>query len=207
MKVKKLLCIMMAALLLSACGTKGDVDASQGDAKNEAVEENNEQAGPKSAIDMREQGNPTTINLSDIVEKDLTAWIKVSTAFDPTLSVYCSDLIPYGTQAFVVTFKISNADFEPQNMYWCYQFITPEGTVSLWNNTSAADQITVDGDGTYRMVFDVQKALGTSIDTVESLQIVLPGLAETTTTVVEFTEAFVLTDASEISMFTSGKVE
>lgn len=223
MKLKKVLCMMLlSTLVLAACGSenavKGNDSKSEVESENTVAvieessevvtEEANVQAA--SAVKLWEQGNPTTIILSDIVEEssdDWKAWIKVSTAFDPTLSVYSSDLIPQNTQAVIVQFKVSNLDCGTQNMYWCYQLITADGTVSLWNDTSAADQLTIDGDGTYQFVFDANKALGTPIDKVESLQMVLPGLTETTTTKVEFMGAKAITDANDVSLFTTGKVE
>ncbi len=221
MKFKKLLCtLLLSTLVLTACGSEstemGNENQSNTESENmvseEASQENSEDAVVRasSAVKLWEQGNPTSIVLADIVEEsseDWKAWIKVSTAFDPTLSVYSSDLIPQNTQAVVVTFKISNMDCGMQNMYWCYQLITADGTVSLWNDTSAADKLTIDGDGTYQFVFDANKALGAPIDKVESLQIVLPGLTETTTTKVEFLGAKAITDANDVSLFTSGKVE
>ncbi len=223
MKLKKVLCTMLlSTLILAACGSEEAVEGSANKSEVESestvavIEESGEVVTEEasvqaaSAVKLWEQGNPTTITLSDIVEEssdDWKAWIKVSTAFDPTLSVYSADLIPQSTQAVVVTFKVSDLDCGTQNMYWCYQLITGDGTVSLWNDTSTADQLTIDGDGTYQFVFDANKALGAPIDKVESLQIVLPGLTETTTTKVEFLGAKAITDANDVSLFVTGKVE
>lgn len=221
MKLRKLLCMMAVAVLaLTACGSKDkgedkDTQSTVEDAGQDATgtdEKDTESEAPKaaSAVRLVEQGNPKKINLVDIVEDggdDWKAWIKISTAFDPELSVYSCDMVPENTAAVVVTFKVSNMDCTEQNMYWCYQLATADGTVSLWDNTSLADQLTVTGDGTYQFVFDATKALGAPISKVESLQMVFPGLTETTATVVELVEAQAITDESEIALFTSGKLD
>ena len=208
MKFTKLFCLIVAAvLLLTACGTNGGAETTA-PVQTTAPEETVKTAA--SAVKLLEQGNPKKIPLMDIVEEsseDWKAWIKVSTAFDPELSVYSSDMVPANTQAIVVTFKVSNMDCGQQTMYWCYQLIGENGTVSVWNDTSPTDQLTVTGDGTYQFVFDATKALGGAIVTVESLQMVFPGLTETTTTTVELLEAKAITDASDIGLFTSGKLE
>ncbi|MBE5940110.1 MAG: hypothetical protein E7266_06910 [Lachnospiraceae bacterium] len=207
MKLRNLACIMVVAVCcLTACGSN-DKDTNKETTTQAETTEGNVAASAKKLL---EQGNPKKINLVDIVEgkdDDWKAWIKVSTAFDPTLSVYSTDSVPAGTQAIVVTFKVDNMDCEQQEMYWCYQLITADGTVSLWNDTSAADKLTVIGDGTYQFVFDATKALGGAIQTVESFQMVLPGLTETTTTTVEFVSAVALTDAKDISMYESKKLD
>lgn len=222
MKARKLLCMLCFAMFtFAACGSKDDV-------KNQATVTPEATATPTpeptatstptpsptpqaaSARSLKEQGNPTKIYLADIVEgkgDDWKAWIKVSTAFDPTLSVYSYDLIPENTEGFVVNFKVKDMDCSEQTMYWCYQFKTASGTVSLWDDTSAADQLTITGDGTYQFVFDAIKAIGEPILQVESLQIVFPGLTENTTTIVELTGAKAVTNAADLAFFTTGKVE
>lgn len=163
-----------------------------------------------SAYSLKKQGNPTKIYLADIVEgksEPYKAWIKVSTAFDPTLSIYSSDLIQENTEGFVVNFKVTDMDCGEQTLYWCYQFKTASGTVSLWNDTSAADKLTISGDGSYQFVFDAIKAVGEPILQVESFQMVFPGLSENTTTVVELTGAKAVTDAADLAFFQTGKIE
>ena len=209
MKLRKLLCIMVVATcFLTGCSSNEEAEKeTETKAKTEAETDNKETAVGKKLL---EQGNPKAINLLDIVEEDDTdwkAWIKVSTAFDPTLSVYSTDSISTGTQAVVVTFNVSNMDCEQQDMYWCYQIITADGTVSLWDDTSAADKLTITGDGKYQFVFDATKALGGPIQTVESLQMVFPGLTETTTTKVELVSAVALDNADDIAKFQSKKLD
>jgi len=217
--MKKLLVMLCFALiLLAACGAKEqEADPTPTVAPTEtptpeptATSTPTPTPGPASARSLKEQGNPTKIYLADIVEgkgDDWKAWIKVSTAFDPKLSVYSYDLIPENVEGFVVNFKVSDMDCGEQTMYWCYQFKTASGTVSLWNNSSAADQLTIAGDGTYQFVFDAIKAIGEPILQVESLQMVFPGLTEKTTTIVELTGAKAVTDAADLSFFATGKVE
>lgn len=213
MKGKKALGILLiSALFLTACGGEKQSGATEPEIKTESAVSDGKEEAPAaaSAVALCKQGNPTTISLADIAEEskeDYKAWIKVSTAFDPELSVYSADLIPENTQAIVVQFQVSNMDCGEQDMYWCYQLITADGTVSLWDDTSAADKLHITGDGTYQFVFDAGKALGMPIVTVESLQMVFPGLTETTQTTVELLDAKAITDAGEVSLFTSGKLD
>lgn len=197
---------MVACCLVGCAG--GEADVKEPASADEQVSTDENVAA--SAKKLLEQGNPKKINLVDIVEgsgDDWKAWIKISTAFDPTLSVYSTDSFPSETKAVVITFSVSNMDCEQQDMYWCYQLATADGSVSLWNDTSAADKLTVTGDGKYQFVFDATKALGGAITGVESLQIVFPGLTETTTTVVELESAIALTDEADISLYESKKLD
>lgn len=212
MKLKKYLCTFCLVMMtFSACGSQEAAENVQSQvAEATATPAPTEMPKASSASSLKEQGNPTQINLADIVEgegDDWKAWIKISTAFDPTLSVYSYDLIPENTEGFVVDFSVKNMDCGEQTMYWCYQFKTAGGTVSLWNDTSEADQLTITGDGTYQFVFDANKAIGEPILQVESLQMVLPGLSENTTTVVEILGGKAVTDAADLSFFKTGKVE
>ncbi len=206
MKLRKLFCIMMvAACFLTGCNN-GESAGTEASSSEKTSENQTQSVGKK----LLEQGNPTSINLADIVEEgdtDWKAWIKVSTAFDPTLSVYWADNFPAETQAVVVTFTVSNMDCDSQDMYWCYQLITGGETVSLWNDSSDADKLTISGDGKYQFVFDATKAIGGPIETVESLQMVFPGLTDVTTTVVEFESAVALTNADDIAKFESKKLD
>lgn len=220
MKAKKYLCMLgLAVLTLAACGSKQEAEptatpeptaTAAPTATPEPTATPTPTPGPVSVRSLKEQGNPTKIYLADIVEgkgSDWKAWIKVSTAFDPTLSVYSYDLIPENTEGFVVNFKVKDLDCGEQTMYWCYQFKTASGTVAVWNNSSTADQLTITGDGTYQFVFDAMKAVGEPILQVESFQMVLPGLTKDTTTIVEFLGAKAVTDAADLAFFATGKVE
>ena len=217
MKARKLVCMLgLAMLTLAACGSKENAQNQEVVTPEATATATPEPPTPSptpqapSARSLKEQGNSAKIYLADIVEgkgDDWKAWIKVSTAFDPTLSVYSADLIPENTEGFVVNFKVKDMDCGEQTMYWCYQFKTASGTVSLWNDSSAADKLTITGDGTYQFVFDAMKAVGEPILQVESLQIVFPGLTEKTTTIVELTGAKAVTDAADLAFFATGKVE
>lgn len=216
--------LLMAAILtvfaFTACGTKNSdskTDGSQipeaatGETISEGVEDGN--AGkdelPK-ANKMMEQGNPLTVKLSDIAEAggdDFKAWIKISTAFDPELSMYQSDMIPEKTAGIVVDFTVDGMDIDKTEMYWCYQITSGGESISLWDNTSAADKLTVDGDGSYRLVFDAGKALGGTIDLVESLQMVFPGISETTSTTVTVDYAGHIDQSMDMADFVTGKIQ
>lgn len=223
MKAKKFLVMLcFAMIMMAACGSKKQeaeptatpvptaTTAPTATPEPTATPTPSPTPQPASAVALVKQGNPTKIYLAEIAEgkgKDCKAWIKVSTAFDPTLSVYSYDLIPENTEGFVVNFKVKDMDCGEQTMYWCYQFKTASGTVSLWNDSSAADKLTITGDGKYQFVFDAIKAIGEPILQVESFQMVFPGLSEDTTTIVELTGAQAVTDAADLSFFATGKVE
>lgn len=217
MKVKKYLVLLcFAMVMMAACGSEKQEAAPTETPVPTATTAPTETPTPTptplpaSAVSMVKQGNPTKIYLAEIAEgkgDDCKAWIKVSTAFDPTLSVYSYDVIPENTEGFVVNFKVKDMDCGEQTMYWCYQFKTASGTVSLWNDTSAADKLTITGDGSYQFVFDAIKAIGEPILQVESFQMVFPGISEETTTIVELTGAYAVTDAADLASFATGKVE
>ncbi len=212
---------LAAALCFAACG-KSEGGASQqtqaADGTDAAGEDNKEgetggQDGdspgelPK-ANRMVEQGNPLSVKLSDIAEESgdtFNAWIKISTAFDPELSMYQSDMIPEGTKGIVVDFTVEGMDIDGTVMYWCYQITSGGESISLWDDTSGADKLTVDGNGSYRAVFDAQKALGGDIDKIESLQLVFPGISETTSTVVTVDYAGYIDGSMDLSDFVTGK--
>ena len=204
-----LMSIMMVMGLACGCGKEEKKETQQTEKTSEKATEE-EKKDATSEVALNKQGNPLEVALVDIVEEDTDdwkAWIKISTLYDPELSMYSSDLIPQNTQAIVVTFTVSNMDCEAQEMYWCYQLGAVGETVAVWDNTSPADKLMVDGDGTYTFVFDANKALGAPIDTVESFQMVFPGLTETTTTTVKVKSAVAITNASDVANYTSNKVE
>ena len=210
-------CLLLTAAL-SACGQNADPETTAADetaeaATNEDTSATQETAAPQPAAvtSLKEQGNPTTIALSDIAESssdgDFKAWIKVSTQYDPNLSVYSYDLIPSDAEGIIVTFTVSDMDTDEATLYWCYQLETADSTVSVWDTSSPADTLTITGDGTYTMVFNARTALGAPISVVDSLQIVFPGLTETTTTTFSFDGAWATTDESDLSLYTTGSVE
>lgn len=103
--------------------------------------------------------------------------------------MYNSDSVPAGTTGVVVDFEVSGMDIDESELHWCYELVSGEDTVSLWDESSPADKLTIKEDGKYRMVFDAQKALGGTLDSIGSLQIVFPGFDETTETKVKVLSA------------------
>lgn len=158
------------------------------------------------AVSMIAQGNPTTINLADIVEKDMNAWVKISTQFDPELSMYSYDTLAADTCAIAVDLTVSNFDCGESTLYWCYQLKSGENTVAVWDNTSPTDTLTITEDGRYMLVFDVQAALGGTLDTIESLQVVFPCASETTSTVLTVNSVKCVTNADELEYFVTGPI-
>lgn len=222
MKKVKLLAILMAAamLTLSACnssdntsdgGTTTDTNDNQ-TGIDTAQEDNTQDTTPMltSAVDMREQGNMTRIQLADIMETSgdaYAAWIKISTQFDPELSMYSYDTMPAGTIAIIVDFTVSHFDESEATLYWGYQLISNGTSQSVWDGTSAADTLMITEDGSYTIVFDAQKALGGPIDSIESFQLVFPSQSETPATEVSVTRVRCLTDENDLQYVSSGRTE
>lgn len=208
--MRKIICVMAAvmtaALLFSAC-SNGESNGETSGPAGESVSADAKESGADStskANSMILQGNPTTINLAEIAEESedtYNAWIKISTIYDPELSMYSSDSVPEGTTGIVVDFTVSGMDVDEATLYWCYELVSGGETVSVWDDTSPADKLTINGDGSYRMVFDAEKALGGTIDSICSLQIVFPGISETTTTSVTVDSAGYVDSSMNISDF------
>lgn len=203
--MKKITAFLLAALMvfaiLSGCA------ANEGEGTTD-VTETAPQAPVTSAVKMKEQGNPTEILLADIAEESgdaANAWIKISTQYDPTLSIYSYDLIPSGTIAIAVTFTVSNFDCGESTLYWGYQLISGGQTFAVWDGTSPADTLTVNGDGTYTIVFNANTALGGPIETIESFQLVFPCTMETLTEV-SVDSAKCITDEADLAYFVTGAV-
>lgn len=210
-KMKKIImgCTVMAAIALmsTACSNQNktvkEVDTT-------AVEETTTEQEQQSLKKMTEQGNPLEVNLAEISEENdgkYKAWLKISTAYDDTLSMYNTDSVPAGTTAIVVDMEISGMDISDTTLYWCYELTSGEDQISVWNDSSPSDKLTVNGDGKYRMVFDAKKALGGTIDNIGSLQIVSPGFDEKTATKVKVISAGYLGGDADISDYVTGKVE
>ncbi|MDD6234854.1 MAG: hypothetical protein PUB17_06725 [Lachnospiraceae bacterium] len=202
-------CTVMAAIALmsTACSnqnkTAKEVDTT-------AVEETITEQEQQSLKKMTEQGNPLEVNLAEIAEEndgEYKAWLKISTVYDELLSMYNSDSVPAGTTAIVVDMEISGMDISETTLCWCYELTTGENLISVWDDSSASDKLTVKEDGRYRMVFDAKKALGGTIDKIGSLQIVFPGFDETTGTKVKVISAGYLGGDADISDYVTGKLE
>ncbi len=210
-KIKLIGCLIFLPIILSACSnTSSNSTVKETTKETTSAVSEETTTGPVSASLLTVQGNPLAINLSDIVEEgteDYKAWIKISTLYDPEDSMYNSDSIPFNCSGIVVTFKISDMDCEPVELYWCYQLTSNGETVAVWDDTSKSDKLLVSEDGTYTMVLDTQKAFQGTIETMESLQIVFPGLTETTTTKFEVLDAVSIIDSSDLSYYTTGKTE
>ena len=197
--------------ILTGCGNNSGGGAQTTTAPETTVAETTtpEETTAKQAAGkaMLEQGNPLEINLAEIVEKDSNAWIKISTQFDPELSMYSYDSVSAGTAGIMVDFTVEDMDVDSATLYWCYQLTSGEKSISVWDTTSPAEQLTITGDGRYVMVFDANVALGGALDEIESLQIVFPGLSEDTSTVFEVNEARYLSSTEDMSVYVTGKVE
>lgn len=209
-------CALTAFSMIGCSNSKGQDETNntvenQGEVNNEKTEPETETEKADSAlISMREQGNPLEVNLSEIAEEGAdtyNAWLKISTAYDDTLSMYSVDSIAAGTKAVVVDFTVSGMDIDEAVLYWCYEITYDGNTISLWDDSSAADKLTITGDGTYRMVFDANKALGGDIESVGSLQIVFPGFDDLTETKVTVLSAGCLGQDAVVDDYVTGEVK
>lgn len=215
MKKFRLLGILIATTLMVACGkandsTKNTTDNTQETATldENSVEEAFSQIA--SAVEMKEQGNPTSIYLADIMEESgdaYAAWIKISTQFDPELSMYSYDTMASGTEAIVVDFTVTNFDESEATLYWGYQLTSSGSSYSVWDGTSVADTLTITEDGSYTIVFDAAKALGGPIESIESFQLVFPAQSDTTGTRVSVTKVTCITDAADLQYVSTGKAK
>lgn len=201
--------IACAAVMLAGCGnkTKSDETTAQATESSEAVskEESSAEVEPESSVKkMLDQGNPHKVVLGEIAEED-KSWIKVSTAFDETLSMYSCDSISQGVTAVVVDFEVSGLETESATVYWCYMVDANGETISLWDDTSTADRLEITEDGKYRIVFDTRKALGAPMDSIQSLQLVFTNVSEETKTELTVESAGYVTD-EDISSLVSGKL-
>ena len=213
MKKMKLLALLTAAFLLTACGNSDGQSQDQTDTtpiSNDTESGVDASAPTISAVEMKQQGNPTSIQLADIMEESgdaYAAWIKISTQFDAELSMYSYDTLAAGTIAIAVDFKVEHFDETESTLYWGYQLTSGGQSYSVWDGTSPADTLTVTEDGTYTIVFDAQKALGGPIEAIESFQLVFPAQSDTTATKVSVTKVRCITDAGDLEYLTTGKAE
>lgn len=193
---------VLMSVILTGCGETPKTPAAP-EKETEAPAETVTKEEPKYTAFL-DQGNPHSIVLGDIAEDD-KAWIKISTAFDPELSMYSSDVIPQKVTAFVVDFEVTGLE-NASTLYWCYMLDSGENTFSVWDDSSNSDKLEITEDGKYRFVFDAKKALGGNADVVSSLQIVFPNISDATKTQFSVTGAgYVLDD--DISSFVTGKTE
>ena len=203
------LCVA-TAVLATGCGSKKtDNAAAETENKTTVATTQEAVAKPQTARPMLEQGNSRTVALADIVEEsgdEFRTWIKLSTLYDPLDSMYQADVIPEGTVAIVVDFTIENLESETE-IFWNYQVQSGETGFSVWDTSSPADKLTVKEDGSYRLVFDAQTALGGTVDVIESLQFVIPSKTDTLTTTVTVNSAITLTDTADLEFYQTGALE
>ena len=202
---KKLLVLMLAcSMVISSCGQSGSDD---GEKKTQATTNEAADAGAsgeettqapeedENKWPLTAQGNPLAPDLNEILEEDengtYTAWIKISTQYDPELSMYLYDNIPEGTTKIVVDFSITGFDIPAGSTtaYWCYQLTAGGEGYSVWDESSPTEKLEITGDGDYTITFDAGQYLAGPIEEIQSLQIVFPGFNETTSTVIAVKEA------------------
>ena len=181
--MKKTLILILTGIMtmtLMACGSGEKKEAGTTAEDGTTVEE---QDASVSAVAMREQGNPLSIDLADIVEisedGSCGAWVKLSTKFDPELSMFSTDTLAPETVALVVDFAVTDLDVEEATLMFQYQLVNGEMTYSVWDESSAADKLTITEDGKYRMVFDTKLTTDGALTEIDSFQLVFPCASET----------------------------
>jgi hypothetical protein len=216
MKKRTLALALAFGLVLTGCGnTSGNTSENtaegteiQSEMVDSSEEDSTETEAPVSARNLLPQGNPTSINLSDIAEENsdgYNAWIKISTQYDPDLSMYSYDSLPADAVAVIVDFTVESYSETESTLYWGYQLTSAGNTYAVWDNTSPADQLTINKDDSYRIVFDASTALGGTIDTIESFQLVFP-CSENTNTKVTIDSVTAITDTADLSYYTTGEL-
>lgn len=80
--------------------------------------------------------------------------------------------------------------------------------IECWDTTYKTDDLKIEGDGKYQMVFDFSKVEGQDVAEIKSLQIAFPNMKSDTTTTVKVLDAVCITDEKEIgTVYKTGKVE
>lgn len=209
------LCIL--ALSLSACGSAGDSTPSENsvtdttDSSSEAASSETAE-NASTAISMQTTGNSAATVLSgkDIIDPEtMISWVKVATIWDPELTIYSADSFAQGSKAIAVTFEVSDMDLDSMKCYWNYMVFDSEDTeISCWDENYKTDDIVIEEDGKYQMVFDYSKVEGGDVAGLKSLQLVFPEMKEDTKTTVTLLDAKCIMDESEIgTIYQSGKLD
>lgn len=161
---------------------------------------------------MQTTGNSAATVLSgkDIIDPEtMISWVKVATIWDPELTIYSADSFAQGSKAIAVTFEVSDMDLDSMKCYWNYMVFDSEDTeISCWDENYKTDDIVIEEDGKYQMVFDYSKVEGGDVAGLKSLQLVFPEMKEDTKTTVTLLDAKCIMDESEIgTIYQSGKLD
>lgn len=100
-------------------------------------------------------------------------WVKIFQSYNGNEKkvIFDRTSLPAKTSAIAVTFEISDYDLDKvYEILWGYNMTGDDGTSVSWDTQKSG--VKIDGNGTYIIVFDVEKTLGTTIseDGVGSLE-------------------------------------
>jgi uncharacterized protein YceK len=217
MKKKNLALIFAIGIVLTGCGSTASEATSANDTEitseetSEGVSEETSgdaSENAASAVKLTSQGNSNSVRLSEIAEQngeDYNAWLKISTQYDPDLSMFNYDSAPADASAIIVDFSVTDFDLDESTLYWGYQLVSGGSTTSVWDTSSPADTLTVTSDGDYRIVFNADTALGGPIESIESFQLVFP-CTDSTNTKVTVNSVTAITDEADLQYYTTGLI-
>lgn len=114
-------------------------------------------------------GNDSVFRLARI-EDELSSlegtkhWVKIFQSYggNEKKVIFKQDGIPNKTSAIAVKFEISAYDLDKEyEVSWGYNMVGDNGKEVSWDTQETG--LTIDGNGTYVAVFDVEKALGSTV--------------------------------------------
>lgn len=125
-------------------------------------------------------GNDAVFRLARIAEDDGLSslegtkhWVKIFQSYNGNEKkvIFDKTSLASNTSAIAVTFEISDYDLtKAYEISWGYNLTGDDGTKVSWDTQKSG--VSIDGNGTYVAIFDVEKALGTTVspDGIGSLE-------------------------------------
>lgn len=121
--------------------------------------------------ELKFTGNDSVFRLARIADADGLSslegtkhWVKIFQTYNGNEKkvIFDKSSLPANTSAIAVTFEISDYDLDKSyEISWGYNLTGDDGTKVSWD--TQASGVSIDGNGTYVVIFDVEKALGTTI--------------------------------------------
>lgn len=165
-------------------------------------------------------GNDAVFRLARIADADgfsslegTKHWVKVFQSYNGNEKkvIFDKTSLPAETSAIAVTFEISDYDLDKAyEISWGYNMTGDDGTKVSWD--TQASGVSIDGNGTYIVIFDIEKALGTTVssDGIGSLEMPIQladdeETAKTKQVCIAVTEATCYTKGETVDV-TAGKI-
>lgn len=205
--------IVLIGAMLSGCGKNSDKKKNVSVTSEQSQQKKSSQNENSSAVAMKRTSNSNLIPLNNAEgiydEKKGSSWVKIATIWDPELTLYDTESYVKDTKAIAVTFNVTGLDIKDMKCYWNYMIADSQGNeISCWDTNYKTDDVKIEKDGTYQMVFDVSKVDGGDVAELKSLQLVFPDTSTATTMKVKVTDAVCVTDAKEIgTIYKTGFIE